>query len=337
MTNRLRPTAIVLSAFMLATCIANAASAQVENTVLSLPADGLQFLPYYVAQDAHLFEQEGLAVKSVMLAGVGTTNGVISGAVDFGISNGASLTRAAARGQKLLAIAIMSDRPSWTIVVRKDIADAVKFDPQAPLAARAQILKGRTFGIDSVNSVGHAFLRVVATAGGLDPESANVTPLPPQDALAVFSRKGIDGFVSTPPWTEKVELDGTAVVFASAIAGDPPWLTPFGSGLVLTRPQFCAEHRSICMKMGHAIVNALAYVHDKPKEADAILKKRFSSIDPAVLDHAFLTIEKITARSAVVVETAVSNSDRLNAEAGFMKPEDQLSSYKELFTDEFVR
>jgi hypothetical protein len=39
-----------------------------------------------------------------------------------------------------------------------------------------------------------------------------------------------------------------------------------------------------------------------------------------------------------VVETAVSNSDdRLNAEAGFLKQGEQLGSYKELFTDEFVR
>jgi hypothetical protein len=38
-----------------------------------------------------------------------------------------------------------------------------------------------------------------------------------------------------------------------------------------------------------------------------------------------------------IVETAIANSDRLNVEAGFMKPEEQLSSYKELFTNEFLR
>ena len=70
-----------------------------EHAVVSLPAENFGFLPFYVAQDQHIFEQQGLDVQKVVLAGVGTTNGVISGAADFGFSNGASLTRAAARGQ----------------------------------------------------------------------------------------------------------------------------------------------------------------------------------------------------------------------------------------------
>ena len=61
-----------------------------DATTLSLPGEGVTFLPIYAAQDAHFFEKEGLAVKTVYLPGVGTTNAVISGAVDFGISNGVS-------------------------------------------------------------------------------------------------------------------------------------------------------------------------------------------------------------------------------------------------------
>ena len=91
------------------------------------------------------------------------------------------------------------------------------------------------------------------------------------------------------------------------------------------------------MKMGHAIAHALTYIHDNPPGAEAILRQRFTTLEPAVLDRAFLTVGKITARSPIVIETAVSNSDRLNLEAGFIKPDEQLSSYQELFTDEFVR
>ena len=38
-----------------------------------------------------------------------------------------------------------------------------------------------------------------------------------------------------------------------------------------------------------------------------------------------------------IVEAAISNSDRLNIEAGFMKPEEKLSSYSDLFTNEYVQ
>src|SRR5690242_21918818 len=85
--------------------LAGPAGAAPDNTSLSLPGEGVTFLPIYAAQDAHLFEKEGLTVKTVYLPGVGTTNAVISGAVDFGISNGVPLTRAAAHGQNMLPIA----------------------------------------------------------------------------------------------------------------------------------------------------------------------------------------------------------------------------------------
>lgn len=318
--------------------LAHAARADTDSAIVSLPAENFGFLPFYVAQDAKLFEEQGLAVKKIVLAGVGTTNGVISGAADFGFSNGASLTRAAARGQRLLGIAIMSDKPAWAIVMRKEITEAKHFDPKAPLAERAKVLIGtKAFGIDTVNSVGHGLLRVVEKAGGIDPESIPVTPLAASDAAAVFSRKGIDGFVSNVPWTEQVLLTGTAVIIADALAGDPSWLTPFGSGVVIARPQYCTEQRAICMKMGHALVAGVKFIHEHHAESLAILKNHFPTIDPGVLERSFQVIEKAMPLKPEIVETAIANSDRLNVEAGFMKPEEQLSSYKELFTNEFLR
>src|SRR5215469_5664283 len=314
--------AVVLASVFATTMLvlAGPARAQGEHTIVSLPAENFGFLPFYVAQDAHIFEQQGLDVQKVVLAGVGTTNGVISGAADFGFSNGASLTRAAARGQKLLAIAIMSDKPAWAIVLRKDLAEAGHFDPKAPLAERAKILgTAHTLAIDTVNSVGHALMRVIERIGGIDPESIPVTPLLSSEAILAFSRQPVDGFVSNAPWTEQVLAQGNSVVIADALTGDPPWISPFASGLVITRPQFCAEHRSICLKMGHALVVSVAFVHTKQEESLAILHKHFPQIDAAVTEKSFASIEKAMPATPVVSEAAIANSDRLNVEAGFMK------------------
>lgn len=318
--------------------VAAPSRAQVEHTIVSLPAENFGFLPFYVAEDAHIFEQQGLDVQKVVLPGVGTTNGVISGSADFGFSNGASLTRAAARGQKLLGIALMSDKPAWVILVRKDIAAAAKFDATAPLESRAKIMgKLHTFGIDTVNSVGHGLTRVIEMAGGVDPESLPVTPLLAPEAVAAFSRGAIDGFVTTPPWSEQVLAGGNAVVVADALAGDPAWLTPFGSGVVIVRPQFCAEHRSICMKMGHSLVAGVTFVHQHHEELLAILRRHFPQIDFAVLNASFAVVERSMPATPVIVEAAIRNSDRLNVEAGFMKASEQLGTYSDLFTDEYVR
>lgn len=314
------------------------ARAEPEQAIVSLPAENFGFLPFYIAQDAHIFEQQGLDVKKVVLAGVGTTNGVISGAADFGFSNGASLTRAAAHGQKLLAIAIMSDKPAWAIVMRKELADAAHFDPKAPLAERAKVLaSARAFAIDTVNSVGHALVRVTEKLGGIDPESIPVTPMLSSEAIGAFARKAIDGFVSNAPWTQQVLAMGTAVVIADALAGDPPWLTPFGSGVVIVRPQFCADHRSICLKMGHSLVEAVKFAHERPADTLAILKNHFPQIDPAVIGPSFAVIEKALPPTPAIVEAAIANSDRLNIEAGFMQPEEKLTSYQDLFTNDYLR
>ena len=117
-----------LALFLLAGAPAMAQTPAPEHTIVSLPAENFGFLPFYVAQDRKIFAEQGLDVQKVVLAGVATTNGVISGAADFGFSNGASLTRAAARGQKLLGIAIMTDKPVWAIMMSKKLADAAHFD-----------------------------------------------------------------------------------------------------------------------------------------------------------------------------------------------------------------
>lgn len=327
-----------LVALALAAC--GPAFAQVtaaEKTIVSLPAENFGFLPFYVALDGHIFERQGLAVQKVVLPGVGTTNGVISGAADFGFSNGASLTRAAARGQKLLAIAIMTDKPVWAIIMSKKLAEAAHFDPNAPLAQRARVFgSAHNFAIDSVNSVGHALTRIIEKIGGVDPESLPVTPLGAPEAIAAFSRGAVDGFVSNPPWSEQVLAMGNAVIIANSLTGDPEWMTPFAAGLVITRGQFCSDHRSVCMKMGHSLVEAVAFVHEHRPEALAVLRAHFPQIDAGVTEKSFAAIEKSMAGKPVIVETAISKADRVNIEAGFMKPDEKLSSYKELYTNEFV-
>jgi sulfonate transport system substrate-binding protein len=317
--------------------VALPARADTATTTLSLPGEGVTFLPFYAAQDAHLFEQQGLAVKTVYLPGVGTTNAVISGAVDFGISNGVSLTRAAAHGQNLLAIANMSDRPGWTLVMRKDVVDASGIDMKAPLAQRIQIVKGRTFAIDTVSSLAHAYLRVLEKVGGIDPDSVPITPVQPQDAIAVLERKAIDGYIGTAPFSEMGVIMAGGVAVASALKNEPPGLYPIALGMILTRPQFCAEHRDTCMRMGHAIAAALKFVHDDRKDAYAILKNHYSKLDDRLLTPAFDDLQILLARSPAITEAAIANSDKMNVEAGFMQPDQARSSYEDLFTDEYVR
>jgi ABC-type nitrate/sulfonate/bicarbonate transport system substrate-binding protein len=330
---------VALAAGTLALGIVAAAPARAEDdhALMALPAEGMQFLAYYVAQDLGIFAQQGIEVKSVVLSGVASFNAVVAGSAEFSFSSGASLTRAAAHGQRMLALAQMNSLPSWDIVVRKDIADAAHFDPKAPLAERAKVLKGLKMGTQGINALDHAYLRIVAKMGGFDVESITVSSMAPVDTLAAFSRKAVDGFVSAPPWPQQVEDEGAAVAVAVGPDGEPSSLVPIASSLLVTRPQVCTEHRSLCVKMGHAMVAASKAVHERQKDALAVLLKRFDKVKPSVVERSLVALTKVMPLVPTVDPKAIRKGDEINVDAGFMKAEDLLSSYDGLSTDEYLK
>jgi NitT/TauT family transport system substrate-binding protein len=297
----------------------------------------MNFLAYYVAQDLGIFAAQDIEIKAPVIAGVGSFNAVVSGSAEFSFSSGSSLTRAAAKGQRMLALAQMNNLPVWDVVIRKDIADAAHFNPAAPLAERAKILAGRKMGIQGVNALDHAYLRIVARVGGADLESMTVAPMAPPDTLAAMSRKAIDGFVSGPPFGQQVEDDGSAVAVSIGPNGEPDSLVPIASSLLITRPQTCSEHRSLCVKMGHAMVLASQAVHERKAEVLAALKKRFDKMKDSVIARSLDALVKAMPNVPKVDPVALRKADEINVVAGFMQKSDLLTSYDGLSTDEFVK
>lgn len=338
--NRLRhPRHAVLALFVLLAGFMRVApaTAEIEHTSLAIPATVVLFLSEYVAEDQHIFEQQQLDVKTQFIVGVGSMNAVIAGSMDFSISSGGSLTRAAAHGQPLLAIANMNNRNGQIIVLRKDEAVAAHFDPNAPLSERAKILKDKTIGIDLVQSITHSVVRVVAKEGGLDPDSVTVTPMQPADTLAAFARRAIDGFSVGPPWAQQVVMDGSAVIVANGVEGEPKQFDPVGSVMIVTRPDFCKQHGSICLKMGQAMKQAAAFIHEHPQETLTILKKRFPTVDEAVLQASYEAVRDMTPTPPVPDAQELANAENMNIAAGFMKSEERLKSYDALFTVEYAQ
>ncbi len=118
------------------------ARADKEHTTLAIPGVNVLFLARYIASDMHFWDQQDLDVKVLNITGIGAMNAVIAGSADFSMSSGPSITRARARGQKLVALATAINKSGQDIVLRKDIAEAAHFDPTAPLSLRARDPQG---------------------------------------------------------------------------------------------------------------------------------------------------------------------------------------------------
>ena len=314
--------------------IANAG--ELQKVTLANPSVSLSMAASYLAEDLGLFRQNGLDVNLVEINGLGAINAVIAGAVEFSESSGPSLTRAAAKGQRLLAIAQLADRPTIQLVLRKELAEAAHFDPAAPLAERAKTLKGRTVAVDAVNSINHAFVKLLAKRGGFDESQVRIAILPAPSALAAFESGSIDGFASGAPWPQQTLLDGKAVMIASGPDGDPPDALPFASLVLVARPETCAKGE-LCAEMGRSIAAAVSLMHDHPDQALAVLQKRMPKFSPELLKSSFDVVLKSSPVPPAPSLKALENCEIFSVEAGLLAPEDRLKDYGGLYTDRYVR
>ena len=308
-----------------------------EEIILADPAFSLTFAAGYIASDLGLWGKHGIKVKTVAITGIGAINSVISGSSHFAQASASSFGRATARGQKLVAIATTIDRPFAQVVLRKEIAQAGGFDPGAPLAKRAALLKGRTIAVDSINSMIHAYVRLIATRAGISPDEIRIAPMAPNSMLAAFQSKQIDGYAMSLPWPLKAVQDGEALLIASGPDGDPPNAVNFAYNVILAKPETCEKRRHLCVAVGRVTREAIAYLHTHPAEVIAILGKRFPNLEPKLIAAAFEEIRKSTPKVPIVTKEALDNADDFNVEAGMMKAADKLKSYDGLYTDEFVK
>jgi hypothetical protein len=56
-----------------------------------------------------------------------------------------------------------------------------------------------------------------------------------------------------------------------------------------------------------------------------------------VVKASYEAVARMTQSPPAITVKAFENGDRMNAEAGFLKPEDRVQSYDGLFTNEFLK
>jgi ABC-type nitrate/sulfonate/bicarbonate transport system substrate-binding protein len=325
---------VVAVALAAAVAVVQPARAQQEETSLALPALTITFTPVYVAADAGLWAKHGLNVKLQDISGLGSTNAMLAGSVDFAVGSGPTVIRANIRGQKIIGVALMANGVAFETVMRPEATGGLT--RQSPLADRARSFRGKKIMVDNPNTIVHAFLRYIARKGGVDPErEITVVSMQPAAALAALKSGAIDGGTFTLPWSHTAVRQGN-VLMATGY-GDVPELLPFGSTATLTRPGFCEQKPSICTKLVAGYKEAHAFVHDRQAEAIEILKKRMPTVDPADLAGAYAQMKTTTPRSPGFTEEGFMRAQTLMLEGGMIKPEEKLSSFKDIYTNAYVR
>jgi ABC-type nitrate/sulfonate/bicarbonate transport system substrate-binding protein len=332
---------LVGAIFLTGIAAALPAQADVEKASMALPAIAPIFASSWIAQDAGIYKEVGLEVSEQVIQGIGSTNAVIAGSIDFANASGVTLTRAAARNQPIIGIANTYDRSGFWVVLSKKVAAERHFDPNAPLAERAKILKGLKFGVGGIQTIPHSYLNAIAKIGGLDPQrDLIVSAIAPPETPGAMQTNAIDGASVGPPVIEQVVQDQGAVIVANGTTAnptDPPWLTHVDANVVLVKKQTCVDHKSLCVKMGQALVKAAAFIHDHPKETTEMLGKRVRITDQKILDNMYKVTLESTPLAPVLDAKGLETADQLNVEAGFLPADQKLPSYDQIFTNEYVQ
>lgn len=320
----------------LAACLVVPAFAQ--QTTLAVPTLSLTFAHTYIAEDKGFWKEEGLEVKLPAIAGVGATNAVLAGSADFTNTTAASFLRANAKGQHLVAIANTLDKVQIEIVLQKAFAEKSAFDTARRSEDRAKALKGARIAVDAINSVVHGYVRYAARKAGLDPDKdLVVTPLQPPSMVAALKAGRIDGFAMSRPWPTMAVQEGLASVVVSGPGGDFPEVNPFNYNLVITRPDFCSIKKDVCRKLVAGLQKASKFMQEQPKEALALLQKRFDKTDPVLLEEAFKGIVASTPVYPVATEAGFRNAETFMLVGGMITPEERIKSLSGLVVADFVK
>ena len=253
---RHRPRAIIAAG--------SCAAGNAENVVLAVPNVALTFAPGYLAEDWGLFAKQGLNVKSVVITGIGSANAVISGSADFAEISGATLTRAAARGQRMVGIvehaqpAHDPDRPAQ--------GDCSRSGFRSQGAARqARAASARPHHRGRFHQLRDPCLCAAAGAAGRLQSRRH-----PHCADGAEQRNG-----GIPDRTGRRLRNVDAVAAAARarrqrgggrqrLGRRPRDMYPFGHNVFVAKPETCERRKSACAKLGKALAEAIARMLDRP-------------------------------------------------------------------------
>jgi len=313
--------------------------AAAQDATLALPTVSLIFVPAYVAEEKGYWKSRGLNIKTMVIAGPGATNALLSGSADFSSTGPGPMFRAVAKGQKLQAIASTGDRFMLEIVLRGDVAAKLGVKPDADIESRARALKGLSFAVDSVNGYPHGYLRYIAARSGLNAEKdLVVSPMQPPSMLAALESKRVDAMAFGQPWTTQAMKQAGAVRWISNMAGDLPELNPFAYNLFVVRGDYCEKSAAICEKFVAGIKDALSFIQDHPAEALDIAKRRAApQMEPQIVSDAWELLRPMLPRTPVISPASLKNAENFSVTAGLLDEKDRVKDWTALYTNRYAK
>lgn len=309
-----------------------------DKATIAIPVNSISFAPVYIAEDMGLWKKAGIKVTVKLVRGIAATNAVIAKSLEFSNGSGATVLRGQRRGRKIVAIMTTVTRPTFELVMRKDVVAKLGVAASAPVAAKAKALKGLRIGLSGLNNITHTFLTYVLAKGGLKQTDIKLVGMAPPSMYAALKRGDIDGFETSVPWTLIPVNAGAAVNWISGLRGDMPELSDFANTVVIAREGYCEANPTICRKVVKGYQSALRVIHRQPDVALGVLQKRFKKMKPALVRSAFEKMVKVATSQSDgrFPKNGLAGVQEFMIKAGHMKEKDKFTSFAGMYTEKYL-
>ncbi|WP_158902184.1 ABC transporter substrate-binding protein [Burkholderia sp. L27(2015)] len=242
-----------------------------EKTHIDIATVGavMDYLPVDIAISQGYFKDEGLEVeRSMFPGGPKVLQSMLGGTADFGSSAYSNTLTMAAKGQKVVAVALMARYPGYVFGISR--RGQAKY-------ATLKDLAGMQLGVTSPGSSNHLVLDYIASKAGVDLKSFSVIGVGAEAGAAAAVRQGqIDGLISVDPvitmLTSSHDLkvvadmrtaEGTRAALGSA---------EYPEASILTTADFIAKNPHTVQAVVNAIVRAEKFLQTAtPEQVTAAL------------------------------------------------------------------
>lgn len=306
---------------MISLARADAASAPLRVNIGAASVSS-SMLSAWAAQEQGIFGKHGIDAQLILIRGGSTlVASLLTGEIQLAFTSGVSVLGAAAQGVDVKMLTSISSRVSWKLVA-------------APSIKRADDLRGKRFGVQSIVGSTWMYAMLGLEQLGLEPKRDNITFVPIGDPVVIaqsLEAGRIDAAVLDPPLSRRLTGKGFSqlVDLAKTNATFP------GLGLGVTR-SYLDQQTPTIEKVVTALTESLAFIQLPANKSTTlkIMMKHLRLGDSAAAEEGYQDLLSTLNRKPYPSIDGLRNAQRLMAQ---QNPKISTLKVDELADARFIR
>jgi NitT/TauT family transport system substrate-binding protein len=273
----------------MAAAMAVGGMAGADTLTIASPGVALHFYPFYVAEKAGLFAEEGITLDWVDVgSGSKQIAAVAGGSAEVAVVGMQAAISARQNGADLVSIASLFNAYPIQLVLSNAALEKAGIDPAMGIDEKVGKLKGLRIAVTGVGSTTDVLLRSWLVSRGMDPD-ADITIQPlgnPGAMYAAFEQGQVDGFMLGAPFTQRAELDGLGKTAIDPLDGGIPELANVPYTAIISNERTVAAKSDLMQRTVNALTRAMVLTRQEPDRVQALIREYFPDT-PANVYEAF--------------------------------------------------